>query len=105
MSPSTTPLLQINEVTKAFGGIYALNEVSFDLHAGEILGIIGPNGSGKTTLLKLIGGQLRPDAGHSRCHNRRFVKRKIAYRRLDMIPVANSCRQGLIQDFNPLDAW
>jgi branched-chain amino acid transport system ATP-binding protein len=63
MSPSTTPLLQINEVTKAFGGIYALNEVSFDLHAGEILGIIGPNGSGKTTLVNCITGFIELSAG------------------------------------------
>ena len=54
MSTSTTPLLQIKEVTKEFGGIYALNEVNFELHEGEILGIIGPNGSGKTTLVNLI---------------------------------------------------
>ncbi len=56
MNTSTTPLLQINEVTKAFGGIHALNQVSFDLHEGEILGIIGPNGSGKTTLVNCITG-------------------------------------------------
>ena len=63
MSTSATPLLQINEVTKAFGGIYALNEVSFDLHEGEILGIIGPNGSGKTTLVNCITGFIELNAG------------------------------------------
>ncbi|MGD2096320.1 MAG: ABC transporter ATP-binding protein [Desulfobacterales bacterium] len=63
MSTSTTPLLQVNEVTKAFGGIYALNEVSFDLHEGEILGIIGPNGSGKTTLVNCITGFIELSAG------------------------------------------
>ncbi|MBW2480960.1 MAG: ABC transporter ATP-binding protein [Desulfobacterales bacterium] len=63
MSTSTTPLLQIKEVTKAFGGIYALNEVSFDLHEGEILGIIGPNGSGKTTLVNCITGFIELNAG------------------------------------------
>ena len=63
MNTSTRPLLQIKEVTKAFGGIYALNEVSFDLHAGEILGIIGPNGSGKTTLVNCITGFIELNAG------------------------------------------
>ena len=53
---NTPPLLQVNQATKAFGGILALNEVSFDLHEGEILGIIGPNGSGKTTLVNCITG-------------------------------------------------
>lgn len=63
MSTSTTPLLQINEVTKSFGGIYALNEVSFDLHENEILGIIGPNGSGKTTLANCITGFIELTGG------------------------------------------
>ena len=63
MSTSTTPMLQINDVTKAFGGIYALNAVSFDLHEGEILGIIGPNGSGKTTLVNCITGFIELTAG------------------------------------------
>jgi len=43
------PILQIQEITKTFGGIIALNRVSFEVGEGEILGIIGPNGSGKTT--------------------------------------------------------
>ena len=63
MSTSTTPLLRITEVSKNFGGIYALNEVSFDLQEGEILGIIGPNGSGKTTLVNCITGFIELSAG------------------------------------------
>ena len=63
MSTSTTPLLRITEVSKNFGGIYALNEVSFDLQEGEILGIIGPNGSGKTTLVNCITGFIELNAG------------------------------------------
>jgi branched-chain amino acid transport system ATP-binding protein len=46
-----TPILQVQDVTKAFGGILALSRFSLDLDEGEILGIIGPNGSGKTTLI------------------------------------------------------
>lgn len=51
------------DVTKYFGGVLALDRVSFDLAPGEVLGIIGPNGSGKTTLVNVITGFVRPDAG------------------------------------------
>ena len=53
---SAPPILQVNQVTKKFGGIFALDEVSFDLNEGDILGIIGPNGSGKTTMVNCITG-------------------------------------------------
>lgn len=56
-------LLQVQGVTKRFGGLTAVNAVSFDVAAGEILGIIGPNGAGKTTLFSLISGFLTPDEG------------------------------------------
>ena len=49
-------LLQVDNVTKAFGGLVAVNEVSLSVKAGKICGLIGPNGSGKTTLFNLISG-------------------------------------------------
>jgi branched-chain amino acid transport system ATP-binding protein len=58
-----TPLLQVNNVTKTFGGIIALNNVSFDVYKGEILGIIGPNGSGKTTVVNCITGFVKASSG------------------------------------------
>jgi branched-chain amino acid transport system ATP-binding protein len=61
---SAEPMLQVREVTKTFGGILALNRVSFDVNEGEILGIIGPNGSGKTTLVNCITGFIRMTSGH-----------------------------------------
>jgi len=61
---SAPAMLQVHKVTKAFGGILALNRVSFDLHEGEILGIIGPNGSGKTTLVNCITGFIGVTSGH-----------------------------------------
>jgi len=57
-------LLKVKNLTKSFGGVRALNNVSFDLFKDEILGIIGPNGSGKTTLVSLITGFLKPDSGN-----------------------------------------
>lgn len=57
------PLLRLEGVSKAFGGVQAVLNVSFDLYPGEILGVIGPNGSGKTTLVNLTSGFIRPDRG------------------------------------------
>jgi branched-chain amino acid transport system ATP-binding protein len=56
-------LLEVVELTKRFGGLTALSNVSLSIAAGEIVGIFGPNGSGKTTLINLIAGILAPSAG------------------------------------------
>jgi len=60
------PLLEVERLSKRFGGVRAVHEVSFVLDEGELLGIMGPNGSGKTTLFNLIAGALRPDGGRIR---------------------------------------
>ena len=60
---SAEPILDVREATKAFGGILALNRVSFKVYPGEILGVIGPNGSGKTTLVNCITGFIRMTSG------------------------------------------
>jgi branched-chain amino acid transport system ATP-binding protein len=57
------PLLQVQHLSKAFGGNQAVNDVSFNVQAGEMLALIGPNGAGKSTTFHLINGQLLPDAG------------------------------------------
>lgn len=54
---------RVEKLTKSFGGLVAVNKVSFRVERDEIVGLIGPNGAGKTTLLKLIGGFLKPDSG------------------------------------------
>jgi branched-chain amino acid transport system ATP-binding protein len=58
-----TPLLQLNNVSRRFGGLAAVNDVSFDVKPGTIVGLIGPNGAGKTTIVNLISGALKPSAG------------------------------------------
>jgi branched-chain amino acid transport system ATP-binding protein len=58
-----TTVLEVRNLRKTFGGIVAVDDVSFDVNEGEILGIIGPNGSGKSTLFNCILGQLQPTSG------------------------------------------
>ncbi|HHV37993.1 MAG TPA: ABC transporter ATP-binding protein [Tepidimicrobium sp.] len=57
------PVLKVNNLTKTFGGISAVTDVSLDIEAGEIIGIIGPNGAGKTTFFNLLTGLYSPNSG------------------------------------------
>ena len=63
-----TLILQVEGVTKRFGGLQALTNVTFDLPEGQILGLIGPNGAGKTTLFNCINGVYSPEVGKIRFH-------------------------------------
>ena len=58
-----TPLLRLSEVSKIFGGLIAVNDVSFDVDEGSIVGLIGPNGAGKTTVFNCITGNYTPEQG------------------------------------------
>jgi branched-chain amino acid transport system ATP-binding protein len=58
-----TPLLRVERLTRHFGGLIAVNNVSFAVEEGEIVGLIGPNGAGKTTTFSLLSGFLRPTSG------------------------------------------
>jgi branched-chain amino acid transport system ATP-binding protein len=65
-------ILAVENLVKNFGGVLAVNEVSFEVNEKEVLGLIGPNGSGKTTVFNLVTGAIKPDSG-----NVRFEERKI----------------------------
>ena len=84
-----TALLEVEGMTKAFGGLVAVNNVSFDLCAGEIVGLIGPNGAGKTTLVNLITGVHRLSAG------------EIWFRdeRIDRLPADQIACRGIARTF------
>jgi len=66
------PVLAVDGARKVFGGLVAVNDVSFDVRPGELVGLIGPNGSGKTTMLNLISGALKPTAGTISLEGRRI---------------------------------
>ena len=59
----TTPLLKIEHLTMRFGGLVAVNDLSFDVRKGEITALIGPNGAGKTTVFNCITGFYKPTEG------------------------------------------
>ena len=71
-----TALLELEQISKRFGGLQAVQDLSFSVHEGEILGLIGPNGAGKSTLFNLINGVFAPNTGRivfggDRHHRRR----------------------------------
>ena len=64
----TATLLSVRSATKRFGGLVAVNELSFDIYPGEVVGLLGPNGSGKTTAMNLISGALPVNGGEILFH-------------------------------------
>ena len=61
--PAREPIVRMENIHKHFGGVVAIDNVSFDLHEGEVLALVGDNGAGKSTLMKVLSGALRADAG------------------------------------------
>jgi branched-chain amino acid transport system ATP-binding protein len=72
----TQPFLEIEGIHKDFGGLSAINDVSFSMSRDQVLGLIGPNGAGKTTLLRLITSILKPDSGSIRFKDKEIVGMK-----------------------------
>jgi len=70
-------LLEVRGLSKSFGGLKAVDEVSFSVPEGSILGIIGPNGAGKTTMFNVVNGVLRADRGEARLDGQNMVGRKL----------------------------
>jgi len=95
-----TALLEVRDVYKSFGGVEAVRGVSFDVHEGEILGVIGPNGSGKSTLFNCILGQLLPSRGTVRVEGRDVTGLKPS--RLNRLGVSRTFQ--LLQVFPQLTA-
>lgn len=60
---SATPLVEMNDICISFGGVHAVDHVSVDLHAGEVVGLLGHNGAGKSTLIKILSGAYQADSG------------------------------------------
>jgi branched-chain amino acid transport system ATP-binding protein len=82
-------MLEVNGLCKRFGGFLAVNQVSFELRAGEVLGLIGPNGSGKSTTFNLIAGTLRPSSGSIRLDGKEIAG----------LPAHAICHQGVGRTF------
>jgi branched-chain amino acid transport system ATP-binding protein len=82
-------LLTLDKVSKSFGGVVAVKNVSLAVDTGEILGVMGPNGSGKTTLFNLVSGALIPDGGEIR----------LLGERTNGLPPHRICRRGLARTF------
>jgi ABC-type sugar transport system ATPase subunit len=57
------PILQVKDISKRFGGLVAVDQVSLEVHSGEVVGLLGDNGAGKSTLIKMISGVYQPDGG------------------------------------------
>lgn len=70
-----SPLLKVSKLYKNFGGVQAIQDLNFELTAGELLGLIGPNGSGKTTAVNLITGFVKPTEGEILYHGRNITGR------------------------------
>ncbi|HNK53980.1 MAG TPA: ATP-binding cassette domain-containing protein, partial [Ottowia sp.] len=88
-SDTKAPLLAVQDLTLAFGGVRALSGVGFDVQQGSITAVIGPNGAGKTSLFNTISGFYRPAAGHVRFKGQDITR----------VPAPLRARMGLGRSF------
>ena len=88
--------IEIGNLTKVYGKVVALNDVSLEVQAGEILGLLGPNGAGKSTLMKIVVGILRPTSGYVKVGGSDVVKEpEAAKRNVGYLPENPSLYTGL----------
>jgi branched-chain amino acid transport system ATP-binding protein len=73
-APATAPILVAEAITKRFGGLVAVSDVSFDIPARSIVSLIGPNGAGKTTYFNMLTGLIRPTSGRILLHGRPITR-------------------------------
>jgi len=71
-----TPILSVKNLQKKFGQYTAVENLSFDIHQGKILGLLGPNGAGKTTTIQMLLGVMEPDRGEIIVFNQNFKKHR-----------------------------
>jgi branched-chain amino acid transport system ATP-binding protein len=84
-----TALIDIEGVSKAFGSVWAIEDISLTIAEGEAIGIVGPNGAGKTTLLNVLSGSVRPDRGRVHFDGREITR----------LPGHEHCRTGIARTF------
>jgi branched-chain amino acid transport system ATP-binding protein len=92
---SVSALLEVSELSVTFGGLAALDQVSFELESGEVLGLIGPNGAGKTTCIDALTGFVAPSHGHVR----------FGGRDLDGVAAHDRARRGFVRTFQSLELF
>ena len=95
MNMPSKPILQVSSLTKRFGNLVAVNDVSLEIGEGEIVGLIGPNGAGKTTLFNSITGLYTPDAG------------RVVFKGIDVtgMPPHKICKLGMSRTFQVTKAF
>ena len=87
--PAADNILELTDLTKRFGGLVAVDNVSLNIKRGEVFALIGPNGAGKTTLFNLVNGYFRPTSGEIRFRGER----------IDRLRPHQVCRRGLARTF------
>ncbi len=99
--PTPRPVLQVQHLIKQFGDFTAVNDISFDLRPGEILGLLGPNGAGKTTTIQMLLGVVKPTSGSIQMFGRELeMDREVILRQVNFSSTYVSLPQALTVEEN-----